>query len=396
MTVNAVLAVAAAVQIGVVAIWLLQHVAMNRIRRLGLRVPIRPASPELAELSVIVPARNEAVTIGECVRAVLSQDYPRLKLLLVDDRSTDDTAGVAMRAAEGDPRMTVTRIDALPPDWLGKSHALWTAARQSDTPWLLFVDADCRVLPHGLSSAVQFAQARGAEMLSLWPRDGSVGFWERLLVPLCGAMIVIWYGRAAADGSATPTAFANGQFLLVRRDLYMAIGGHQSVRAALIEDIPLARLAKAQGGRVLSAIGADICSVRMYRSLGELVRGWRRIYIGVLTPAQIGLCMASIVIGSLTPYVVLPAVWNRWWAGDGGWWRLFGSLSLLHLAALMLTSVRFFSLARCKLRYLWLYPLSCLGVLGILASAWIGRLGRTTINWRGTTYRVQDSSIKSN
>lgn len=395
MSASTFLGALAAIEIGVIAVWLLQHLAMSRIDRQQMRVPVRPANAELPALTVIVPARNEAATINPCVRSILAQDYPRLKLIVIDDRSADDTSTVATRAAAGDSRFHLARIESLPPDWLGKSHALWTAARQADSPWLLFVDADCEVLPHGLSSAVQFAQERGADMLSLWPRDGSVGFWERLLIPLAGAMIVIWYGRPASDGGNAPVAFANGQFLLVHRDLYAAIGGHQSVRSALIEDIPLARIAKARGGRVHSAIGADVCAVRMYRSLGEIIRGWRRIYIGVLTPTQIVLCMASILIGSLTPYVVIPAVWSHWRAGDGGWWRLFGWLSSIHFAALMGTSVRFFALARCRLRYLWLYPLSCVGVLGILASAWVGRVRRTTVTWRGTTYRVEDSSIKS-
>lgn len=394
MIVSFLLFSAAAMQALAIIVWLLQQISLSRLNRTGMRIPVCAGGGELPALTVFVPARNEARTIEFCISSILAQEYPSLRLIVVDDRSTDQTAAVARRAGGNDARLQVIQVDSLPEGWMGKSHALWTAAQVANTPWLLFVDADCRVLPGGLSSAVRFAERVGADMLSVWPRDGSVGFWERLLIPLCGAMIVIWYGRLPADDGSASVAFANGQFLLMKRDLYRAIGGHESVRTALIEDIPLARLAAARGGRVVSALGAEVCSVRMYSSLGDVFRGWRRIYIGVLTSTQIALCMASIVIGSLAPYLVLAIVGRRWWDGAGGWWQIFGWLSVIQLVALMLTSVRFFSLARCRIRYLWLYPISCIGVLVILAVAWVGRFGSTTLEWRGTKYQVRDSSIR--
>lgn len=381
------------IQVAIIAVWVMQQFIIRSMVRDGLHVDDGESSGIAESLTVIIPARNEAGRIGETLRVLLKQQCPGLRVLVVDDRSEDGTFDVVRQVSAGDDRVSAMRIEALPSGWMGKSHALWCASQQIDTDWLLFLDADCHVLPRGLSNAMQYALRRKADALSLWPRDGSRGFWERLLLPLCGAMIVIWYGRSARDSSGA-VAFANGQFILVRRDAYMKVDGHRGVRAAIIEDVPLARRLKAHGFRVLSAVGADVCVVRMYESLGELVRGWQRIYIGVLTPTQIGLCMLSIVLGSLAPYVVVPIC--AWHAihGGGVWWQVFLVLSGVHFIALITMSIRFFGIAHCRLRYLWLYPLSCIGVLAILGAALVRSIGRSTIEWRGTRYDVRRSNIE--
>lgn len=391
---NTLLVIAGGLQCVVILVWLYQHVAMRRIRTDELRVPVVSSECDLPALTVIIPARNEARRIEDCIRSVLSQDVPHLEVIIADDRSTDDTSRAAAQAAGGDERLRLVRIETLPIGWMGKSHALWTAAQEARSPWLLMLDADCRVMaPHGLASALCYARRHRADLLSLWPRDGSRGFWEGLLLPLCGAMIVIWYGRAAANDETSDLAFANGQFLLIRRDVYFGVGGHEAVRDALVEDIPLARVVKRSGARVRSAIGTDIFVVRMYESLRDIVRGWQRIYLGVLTPPQMLLCIGSIAVGSLPPFLILPFVAQPWLDGRGGWCAVFGWLGLAHLVALMATSIRFFSIARCRLRFLLLYPLSCLGVAAILFGAWARSLRNATVIWRQTAYEVADSRI---
>lgn len=390
---NTLLFAGAIIQAAIIVIWLWQHVEMNRIEREGLRIANRPARQQLPTLTIIVPARNETRRIRECIESILFQDYPDLRLLVIDDRSNDGTAAGVEKAAAGDRRVAVHRIDQLPEGWNGKSHAAWCGARLADTEWMLFLDADCRLESGGVASAVAYALENRADLLSLWPRDGSEGFWERLLVPLCGAMIVIWYGRASADQN-TKRAFANGQFLLIRRAAYFQFGGHESVRQALVEDVPLARVARNRGLSVRSAIGTDICSVRMYAGLREVAAGWQRIYLGVLSPGQILLCAMSILAGSLPPYVVLPLLLWKMPVHDHAWLLVFLILGALHFLALMATSIRFFSIARCRLRYLLLYPISCVGVLLILCAALVRSLGRSEIAWRGTTYRIRGSAIQ--
>lgn len=393
MWMNVLLSVGAILQAMIIFIWLWQQVEMNRIEREGLRIANRPVRGPLPDLTIIIPARNEAHRIFDCVASIISQDYPNLRLLVVDDRSDDGTAACVERARAGDERVTVRRIDQLPEGWNGKSHAAWRGAKLADTEWILFLDADCRLESGGLASAVNFALEAKADLLSLWPRDGSEGFWERLLVPLCGAMIVIWYGRANSKEKRTKRAFANGQFLLIRRAAYTLIGGHEAVKEALVEDIPLARIARDHGLSVHSAIGTDICCVRMYNGLHEVISGWQRIYLGVLTPMQIFLCAVSILVGSLPPYVVLPILLLRMPIHDDPWALRFILLGAMHLIALMATSIRFFSIAGCRLRYLLLYPFSCIGVVLILGAAFVHSLGRSKVIWRGTTYCVRGSTL---
>lgn len=371
----------------------MQQFIISGMAREGLHVSDNATGDVDKTLTVIIPARNEAARIGETLRVLLLQQYPGLRIIVVDDRSDDGTLDVVQQVCLGDDRVSTMRIDELPAGWMGKSHALWCASQRVDTDWILFLDADCHVFPRGLANAMRYALRRKADVLSLWPRDGSLGFWERLLLPLCGAMIVIWYGRSARDSSGA-VAFANGQFILVNRDAYMKVDGHRAVRSAIIEDVPLAKRLKAHGFRVLSAVGAEVCVVRMYESLSELVRGWQRIYIGVLTPTQMVLCMLSIVVGSLAPYVLVPKCAWHVMHGGGLAWQLFLMLGVVQLIALMATSIRFFGIAHCRLRYLWLYPLSCVGVLGILTAAFVRSVGRSTIDWRGTRYDVRRSKIE--
>lgn len=378
----------------VIAAWVWQQFLINGLRRDGLIITGDGHCGSHEDVTVIIPARNEAARIGETLKHLLADGDPALRVIVVDDRSEDSTGAIVAEVAEKDARVSLMRIDMLPAGWMGKSHAMWCAAKRATTDWLLFIDADCHLLPGGLAGAMDYARRNRADLLSVWPRDGSRGFWEQLLLPLCGAMIVIWYGRATRDGSGR-AAFANGQFMLVRRSVYEAVDGHAAVRDALIEDVPFATRLKAEGARVISAIGTDVCRVRMYESLRELTRGWQRIYIGILAPWQIGLCLLSIVVGSLAPYVVIPVCLAHVSAGAGGAWVAFLSFSVVHLAALMATSVRFFTIARCRLWFLWVYPLSCLGVLAILGGAIVRSLGASSVEWRGTRYDVRRARIEN-
>lgn len=381
-------------QAAVVGVWLYQHIAINRIYRDGLIVQPFAAATDLPHVTIIVPARNESDRVGECVESILTQSHRNLRLIIVDDRSEDNTGFVARRAAGDDSRLTVQRIESLPPGWMGKSHALWSATRLATSDWLLFLDADCRLLPGGLAAALAYAHRRKLDMLSLWPRDASVGFWERLLIPLAGAMIAIWYGSPRVNQPNAPEAFANGQFILIKRSAYRTIGGHEAVRDAIIEDIPLARRVKNAGYSTCAALGASVCAVRMYGSLGEIYRGWRRIYAGVLSRRQIALSVASIVFGSLAPYIIFPVALAWWIQSTNPWAASWLVASSAHLAALMATSVRFFGLARCRLRYLWIYPLSCVGVIAILCSAFLCLTSRRVEVWRGTEYVVENATVQ--
>lgn len=392
------LCAAYAVQWTLIVAWLVFHPRISDAQRRAC-LPIYGnaaiSAPSEPFVSIVIPSRNEARNIADCVETALAQRGVALEVIIVNDRSTDDTGAIAERAAARDARCRVIHNQMLPHGWMGKSHACSLGARQARGEWLLFLDADVRLSETAVASAVSYAQRERLDVFSLWPRDGSVGFWEKLLVPLCGAMIVLCYGRAALR-SRGRRAFANGQFLLLQRTIYDAFGGHARVRTALIEDVALATAAAADGFEVGSSLGVELVRVRMYGGLREVVRGWRRIYVGVLRPAELAGCLLWLLIGSLAPMVVAAICAARLNGGARDAWTpawMIGAAA--HLFALFSVSYRFFGMPKCDRRYLLLYPLSVLGVMVIVAAALWARLTPARVSWRGDAYRVHGGSIQA-
>lgn len=346
-------------------------------------------------VAVVIPACNESAMIADCLRSVTMQTGVSLQVIVSDDRSEDDTAVVVAGLAEGDSRIRLLRITQLADGWLGKSHAMWTATRGLDADWLLFLDADCRLLhPTAILTACSWADRQRADLLTLWPRQAAGGFAEALLIPLCAAVMALWFGRSNQPSAA---AFGNGQFLMMRRGAYEAVGGHRAVRQALIEDVPFAQHVRAAGYRTLAAGGRDLVAVRMYSSLRGVVLGWSRIFIGALRcPSKLVLSMLWLAAGSLWPMVMavyLAVAWSRQVGAAPPESPappelvVMSVLCLLHLALLGAVSRGFWAMGRCDRRYLWLYPVSVLGVLGILAHAWWNLAVRRSVRWRTTRYR---------
>ena len=275
-------------------------------------------------VSVCVPARNEAGRIGPCVEAARASDYEPLEVVVVDDRSDDATASEARGAAGGDERVRVVDGSPPPDGWAGKSWACTRAVEAATGDLLLFVDADVRLAPWAVSAAVARLQAGDLALLSLFGDWELVGFWERVLVPVVG-----WFirGTVDLDDANAPDgrrAFANGQFILVRRHAYDGLGGHGAVRAEVLDDVRLAEAFQAAGRRrgLLYAPGAF--SVRLYESLGDIVRGYgKNLYEGMGRRPGVGLAAVALVtLGTLLPWLLLallPVLGVAWpwtaWAG---------------------------------------------------------------------------------
>ena len=234
-------------------------------------------------VSVIVPARNEAPNIARCVRSVLDTTYPHLELVVVDDQSTDDTAALARAAIGGDPRGRVIATAPLPTGWFGKPWACTTGAEAARGEILLFADADTTHAPDLVTRAVHALRRRGGGLLSVVGRQELGTFWERLVQPQVLAVLLGRYGGTERVNRSRRVVdkIANGQCLLVDRATYDATGGHGAVRGAVAEDLRLAQHVFARGFPVHLVLGERQLATRMYTSLGELVRGWRKnVYAG--------------------------------------------------------------------------------------------------------------------
>jgi chlorobactene glucosyltransferase len=242
-------------------------------------------------VSVIVPARNEAHNIARCVRSILSTTYPNLELIVVDDSSTDGTADVARRAAEGDPRARVVTNAALPDGWFGKQWACATGAKVARGSVLQFTDADT---VHGADLVTRSTNAMRrarAQLFSVAGRQELGGFWERVIQPQIFTILSMRYGGTESVTQATSVSnkIANGQCIFVTHDSYNAIGGHSSVRTSVAEDLMLAQKFFAARKRVVLILGFNQLSTRMYASLGEIIAGWRKnVFAGGLDSVPFG------------------------------------------------------------------------------------------------------------
>jgi glycosyltransferase involved in cell wall biosynthesis len=379
----------------IVVIWVIRQLYISRVykkQHVLTRSSGKYRGPDFPLVSAIIPARDEEKALPACLDSVRGQTYSKLEIIVADDRSVDGTAEVVRRAAAEDPRVRLVSITDLPEGWTGKTHALQVATAEANGKWFWYVDADTIHSPDSLSIAMSFADLQGGILVSVLPESRCETFWEKVLQPLEGIVLLRSYPLQETNRDDTKGAFANGQYMLIIRGAYYhkAVGGHAAVRDRFVEDIHLARRVKSAGLRVLTAVTTDISSVRMYHSLPELVRGWARILYDALDrdPRKIAWKIAEPLIFSQSGDIALVASIVLLSTGTAVpfAWRLLG-LSLVHQILKQTLLVRLYAWSAPRTaRYALLYPLA-----GIV-SAWISLkailmcyTGR--VRWRGTEYR---------
>lgn len=266
-------------------------------------------------VSVIIPARNEEACLGECLQSLVAQTGVDFEIIVVDDHSTDRTREIAQSFHD---KVRVIDAGPLPEGWTGKNNAVTTGVRQARGQWFLFTDADTEHLPGSLARAVAEARDNNAELLSYSPEQIAVTFWEMAVLPVVFAELARQYSPSAVSNPASPVAAANGQYILVRRDAYEAVGGHASIAGDILEDVALAHAVKHSGRRIRFRYAPDAVRTRMYRNYRQLRDGWTK-NLALLFPrpgwlaAKI-LVMWELLLASLALTVTTP----RW-----SWFVLF-------------------------------------------------------------------------
>ncbi|MGI8508653.1 MAG: glycosyltransferase [Gemmatimonadaceae bacterium] len=348
------------------------------VARMARSRTLREESPDVPAVafraSVIVPARNEAGNIADCLRGVLSSTYTPLEVIVVNDHSTDDTGNIARAIAATDPRVCVLDNPDLPPGWFGKQWACSQGARAATGNVLIFVDADTRIAPDLIVRSVNGMLRTSADLYSVIGRQEMHTFWERMIQPQIFNVLANRYGGTeVVNGSRhVYDKIANGQYLMIRRAAYDALGGHASVRMYVAEDLMLAQKFFEAGRKTVLVLGWDQLATRMYTSLGELIAGWRKnVYAGgrhAMPGGRVGQALFSFVLPlpalmQLVPVLVLIASAFGLVSPGVALWSGIVTVALL----LWWTSI--YALNGERVWYALLFPVGAAAMLDILLSA---------------------------
>jgi chlorobactene glucosyltransferase len=347
------------------------------------------SSARLPPVTVVIPARNEAANIARCVRSVLAQDYPALRVVVVDDNSTDATPQILAELAAADPRLIVVRGRRLPPGWTGKNFALAQATPYLHGDWLLFLDADTWLEPTAVRAAVLHAAERHLGLLSLVPRQHLLSFWERVVQPVVLLVIALALPlRRLADPRYPQVAYANGQFLLVRRAAYEKVGGHAARRAAVVEDCALARAIKEAGYRVQLADGRGVAHIRMYRGLRELWEGWsKNSFLGAGRRLRnVGLLLLAVTVVCFAPPLLAAVELRALAAGGGAAVGLLAGVALLQVAGVLYLGWRCLREVDVPGAFTLALPLGALLFNALLCYSAYRVLSGRGVTWKGRVY----------
>ena len=342
-------------------------------------------------VSVVIPARDEAHNIERVLTSLTASDYPGFELIVVDDRSSDGTGQLARRVRPRHAdRVEVVDGEPLPEGWLGKPWACFQGAAHAAGELLLFTDADTEHGPDLLLRSVSALLRDRADALTVGGRQLMLSFWERLILPQVFALLILRFSdlRDPLPSHRWRDAVANGQYVLLRREVYEALGGHAAVRHEVVEDMRLAQLLVRGGWRLATRVAEDALTTRMYRSLAEIVRGWsKNIFVGALQSVPVRIRPFIPVLGLLTgvftwlvpPTVLLYALVAGSNAGVLLWAALTTGGGVMFWAAVT---------ARMGAPFYYgvLYPLGAAAGCAIYMRSWARG---TRVEWKGREYRVE-------
>ena len=351
----------------------------------------RPLPTNPQRVSVMIPAKDEEGRIRGCIQSALDQDWPSLEVIAIDDRSVDRTGAILDEMAAADPRLTVIHVQpgTLGPGWTGKNNALFAGAKRATGDWLLFVDSDVVLDRTAVSRTVTVAQYKKYDLFSVLPRLETHTLWEGMLIPLCSAAAATMYLIALNNNDKFRRfGFANGQYLMMPRASYDAIGGHEVVKDRFCEDTEIARLVKERGMRSRVSWGEDICAVRMYSSLPAIIKGWSRIYYAAKVGQKKHILGAInfLLTSCFTAYAALIYGIYRWAHPHGNMldhaWLYAAAFHLLVMSVVLGVMYRW---SKNSPLYALLFPVGGTLLLWTLAKA-LYTCFTKRLDWRGTSY----------
>lgn len=351
-------------------------------------------APQSAPLiSVCIPARNEEKNIRRCVESILQQDYPLFEVIVVDDRSTDATPVILNELTEKDSRLRITTGSDLPEGWAGKPHALHQASTLAKGEWICFIDADTFLKPNALSACYAKALETKADLFTVMTNQLLGSFWERTVMPLVMTALSVGFSPRRINDPQRKDAVANGQFIMIRREIYDIIGGHEAVKDRIVEDKAISENVKWNGHRLIVADGMQLVSTRMYTSLPEMWEGWtKNIYLGLRESNSLlwlGVFGAVLAVFATVVLPLWPLAGLLWYINTRETAAIFVMIEALSVwGVLLFFRVRIAQKMNTPAWYGLLTPLGA-GVFAamMLTSAW-KVLSGSGVTWRGRKYHI--------
>ena len=387
---------------GAIATLVVWGMVLTLLERSARAVPTLRLGQALAEadaptgrVCVVIPAYNEARVIAGLIRSLVSETYPQLRVVLALDRCTDDTAALARAGIASDPRFEIVAIEACPSDWAGKVHAVHCGVTGSrgaaDADYLLFADADTVFVPGCIAASLALMRLRRLDLLSLLSTLTHETWFERVVQSAAAFELMRQYPLTLANAATRRRAFANGQYMLFTREAYAAIGGHEAVKDALLEDLALARRIEAAKRNAGVFLADGLLRCRMYADWPQFRRGWKRIYTEAANRNARRLAVAAWRVRALGTFLPLwtfgCALFGALVAGRDA--RIGWTLLALSLAAFMVWLAALLRVAVVAHAPWWTAPLHIVGAwltAGLLSEAARDLRSRTPTRWGGRDY----------
>jgi len=336
-------------------------------------------------VSAIIPARNEEASIARAVESVAAQ--PEIdEVIVVDDQSTDGTGAVLAQLASRIPKLKILNTgEALPPGWAGKNYAVSIGAAASTGDWLLFTDADTYHLHGSTRRALCDAVEHDAVLVSYSPEQELGSFWERALIPFVYCRLANKFSFARVNDRRQADAAANGQFVLLLREVYEKLGGHAAIAGQILEDVALARRVKGAGYGIYFTAPFGTVRTRMYRSFHAMWQGWTKN----LYPLMGGKPTAVLFeMGDVFPWIeclLLALVWaesgRRHVAPE---WFLPGLVAVLIVGRMFRYGMELYRNLYPVAYIKYYVPGLCLYCAALVASWWKNTRG--VVRWKGRAY----------
>jgi glycosyltransferase involved in cell wall biosynthesis len=345
----------------------------------------KPAIPDgNPRVSIIVPARNEEEHIGPALTTLLKLDYDNYEVIVVNDRSTDRTGEVIDRIASAPNalgRVKAIHVAELPAGWLGKVHAMWSAANKANGDWLLFTDADVLFRPDVLTRALAYAEAESADHLVLFPRMIMKSPGERMMIAFFQTLFVFGHRPWKVADPKTKDHIGVGAFNLIRRRVYDAVGGYEALRFEVLDDMKLGKIVKNAGYAQRNVYGADLISLRWVHGAMGMVNNLTKNFFAIMSfqSWRLVLSVFALAFLNLTPF------FGIWFAH--GWARLPYAVALASIFGIY---VGMSWESDIPAYYFVLHPIGATLFVYILLRSMTLTLSRGGVVWRGTFYPLED------